>query len=629
MRPIPFIWLLFAAISVEYLQAASVELALNSSKADQLNYHQPNHSSQNDSIHEPELTESPTIISGKFVILATGNEIKLYPFKQASSAANEEHILDSNYYLIQPRLILDEPCEDTYNRLGENNLTRWMCSKSKLLNGTRPHSASISIIPDQQAEAYDHRWKEPFITDVDFFFNSSYCAPDHDEQRLQYLTTTDKTDSSCLVVVWLDKRNKYVRYGSLDLRTALVEHQDHNQSTSKGNRERILWLQEYPAFNLNYPVCYGNSPLEVYGMAVEKRRQRLHLAFGSPKNKQWMVISSGFWRKKNAERGWIDDDMRQTSVFNDKLCSDKRASDDNHHLSLESLNVDPETGHWLFYLDKRKTSSSITALGLNPKYAMTMQVPVRDIQNSENTPLGIAIDSHRRRLYWLSTARELYECSYAGKEARLIGKLSQKPAIRSIQSMQVLDGILYLSDPIKKSLIAYKLDRNDTEGEGIDPFATHQVLLVELSNILGFRLIKLNSPDYRPPDREQSLSKYLKILDPLERHGFTKMIAYLFGNQTNDEYDDLVEEFRIRQPTCSSYWFEINKAEELRGNGESNGHGYTAFNWEFWMLYFLLWAVFFSVYKCCKSEKVMNQIPVTTLGVKLAFFVEHHRTEYK
>lgn len=581
------IWLLFAAISIEYLQAASIGFTLNSSYA---NHHQPNHSFRNDSNRNPEPSEALTIISGKFVILATGDQIKLYPFKQTSSA-QEDHILDTNYYLIQPRQVLDEPCEETYSRLGQNTLTTWMCSKSKQLNGTKPHSASISIIPGQQAVAsHDNRpdhWKEPFVADVDYFFNSSYCALGHDKQRLYYDTTADDTDSSCLVVVWLDTRNNYVRYGSLDLRTALEEHRNPSPLTSKNHREQILWLREYPAFDLFSMVTYrhvGKFTLKAFGMVVDKRRQRLHVAL-STQTKAYpnLVVSAGF-RKENLHWFLFDSGMLRKTSFNNEQCSVKPVSDDNYP-GLKNLNVDPETGDWLFYLDKRRTSSRISALGFirKPRFPLVtytaIQTSVRDIQVSENTPLGIAIDSHRRRLYWLSTTRDLYECNYAGEEARLIGKLSPKPAIRSIQSMQVLDGILYLSDPIKKSLIAYKLDRNNTEQEVIVPFPTHQVLLVEMSNILGFRLIKLNSPDYRPPDQEQSLSKYLKILDPREQERFTKIIKSLFSNQTNDEYDDIVEKFRIQQPICSSNWFVENKCEELRKI-------YQTIDFEYWVLQF-------------------------------------------
>lgn len=610
MRPISLKWL--------YLTLFSLIISINSLRAALFNQNSSDTIRHKDGhllSYNYNLSEAKTLEYKRFIILTTGHQIKLYPLTKrqlsVSPSISDGDIIANQHYLIQPREILNENPLDTIHRLGDNPLSRWVISRSTQIHqnsrGKQQRKPSAkSIIPAHQAsgdEDYyadassDSGWKKPLIVDVDYFFDSDFC--DRDEER-------QSAHIQCLVIVWLDKRNKFVRYGSFNLSKHHLEQQNSNLSLAGKNK--VLWLKEFPPIELVEPSDSQTMKpvdIEVYSMALDRRHKLLHVALGGGAQSHPNRIVS----IKLSSNPSIDPDYLKTVRRFNQHCFSQQVH--GGLFTFDNPNIDPDNNDWLFYLDRGQTSSNIVALNVYQNLSQRSEAPqqliqtsVRNIQSSEEdlndrattgaatnkgaqgTPLGIAMDSQRRRLYWLTSANELYECNYAGQETRLIGKLSHKPIIRSAQSMQVLDGILYLSDPIKKSLIAYKIDRKEdaqkqtsdqeTKGQNskIDDtnlIPTHEVLLVEMPSLYGFHLIDLdnsysshlNASKIYLATQVASRHQIHNLINGIssERTTFGKIESYirkLFASwvQSSGEYDHLLDRYVAQESSCARNWSE-------------------------------------------------------------------------
>lgn len=542
-------------------------------------------------------------VASKFIILTTGDQIKLYPL--ASDSDDQLGLSQNFWYSVKPiESDLTPEKREILTKLDNKIYTRWLFAKAAAeADAGNKAKRKKSILPDSQGDDEYHNsgWLKPKITDVDYFFNMEFCL--HDQYvRLADGETNSRliSDNDCLVIVWLDNNNSYVRYGSLDLTKNLIELQ--TESNRKSHQDRVLWLNEFPPIylhkesfvrNLAYSDHYIHLKHQAYAMAIDKRRSRLHVAFGDKTTYAADWILSGnikpIYTVEQVEEGKYQLENETLLPFNE--CH-KTADVDLRHTSIEALSVDETSGNWLFYFDKYQGGR---IFGLNvekqqqcPSYfrvgdvistnstrdetlplstipqALVIDIPLGEWRNQRdqdkpipltNDAIGVAMDSESRRFFWLNKAHEVYSCDYTGDDVTLIGKLSLKPVIRSTYSMRIFQDILYISDPIKKSLIAYKLDNpqrstGSNEMQSETNFATtkvqlqqttHQVLLVEMPTLYGFRFVHTEkSPVPNAPTTHTVLSVsesgYIRL---------DKISEESAEQQENEEEEDNLNELNL------------------------------------------------------------------------------------
>lgn len=524
---------------------------------------------------QPSTTNKHPDTATKFILLTTGEQIKLYPFVQQNDSANPtsqteeqqkktpELTLANVHYIIKPA-DFDTQQRETLTKLANNSFTRWITEKAAQRQASRSpppsaksqqvhgrHGNKASILPglsgleDEEAtfeNSFTSRsgWQKPWIVDVDYFFSHRFCRQSPAQLR----------DHDCLVVVWLDKKNNYVRYGSLDLIKNPIEFNNQSTATSRNNdHNKVLWLQEFPPIDVASEAMspHHGPVIQVEALVVNKRRQAVYVSYTSAGKQYYYknILSGGFrseWPTQSGESQLLNKSIR---VFN--ICRDKPDFDSS---SIENLDIYDEKSDavWLFYFDKHSggkifalmdTQQTSDISDNTDRYQIISRVLVRDLSSTQgqqpyqeqalfeklrDTQLetlaenatGLAMDPKRHKLYWITQANKLYSCDYNGLNGELIGKLSNKPAIRSPNAMQVFQGTLYISDPIKKSLIAYKLpgqedlssddeldmiysdlredignySSHDQLNDEINP--THKVLLVEMPSLFGFRLVDID-----------------------------------------------------------------------------------------------------------------------------------------
>lgn len=523
----------------------------------------------------------------RFIILTNGNEIKLYPLEPINnnhdtrsdiqnsavkpSKQNRQQDFINNYFLVKP-LDIDL---DHYITV-DNAFYRWQFAKDvdrsmKILRAIiyKQDKKSTSILPDQTAEDQENYvesaklgWKKPLITDVDYFFSDDFCH--------KTSTGQEKQNSKCLVIVWLDKNNKYVRYGSIDVGkipdfTKITTTQNNN-STSKlssaNNKKKIIWIEEFPPYDICYHIAkhtFGRTTREcqVYGMVVDKKRGVLHVAANNAVNTSYpnRLLSgkiSAYKRDRFAHSYEFMD--RKVLSFNDR-CAQK----DIANSTLENLNVDEENGDWLFYLHKQQSASKIFALNTYEKWdevlkeetksfdeTASIQVVVQSLDT--NDAISMSLDMEHKQIYWLTDKNELFSCNISGNNRKLVGRLSPKPAIRSPYAMQVSHDTLYLSDTVKRTIIAYPLKNNHVRQNSnsnsqtktkftIEPNKllqpTHQVLLVETPALYGFRLINSEIPN--------SINKHFHDAFGTEKDSD---VTDLLRTRMRKKYDVLIEKMK-------------------------------------------------------------------------------------
>lgn len=473
--------------------------------------------------------------SNKFILLTNGDQIKLYPFILNDTAAD-----DSRYFVVEPKSFN----LSYFNYLGHNKLSEYLKSQlDKQHKSKRPKT----ILP-YEAESYQNvDWKKPWITQVDYFFDPNYCGQQHEYHRHQPPKFTDPSASidlapspspsvqlnfeeSCLVIIWFDERNKFIRYGSLDLmnNSILFTSNSHKSTNLNRLRNRILSLNEFPPIDLGKvtsPLSAKN--VSVNSIVMNRKSKRLNIVINYKDQYTNNSIESVIVGKFNPVRYILErNEIIYSSEFLmiNTLKFNQCQTTPNFISSIGNLQLDQKSSNLnnnlMFYFDKNQGGSVFV---INMKTLKTGELVLKhslliDLFSSNKTikTLGMALDSNRKSIYWLNNFNELYRCNYLGENTELVAKLPSKPSIKVPFEMMVYQDTLMLSDSFKKSLILYKLPATDRQ------IKAPEVILVEMPSLYGFKIIELT----------KSSRNKLNQISP--------MVSF---DDHNPNYDKLVEHF--------------------------------------------------------------------------------------
>lgn len=450
----------------------------------------------------------------KFIILTTGKHISIYPLPSVSNNDSSNTLSSDFHYSVIP-LEIDVNDSAFKQKFGNTKFSRWVEVNSLQEKSQGPKS----ILPAGDSEkpffAGDSGWIEPIISDVDYFFDLDFCFS---EEMV--------SDSQCLVIVWLDTQNKFIRLGSIDLLSNPIYAPDNKHSTSgrhnrKPKGKQTLWLREFPPIDLIEAIRLNSgSPrdesLQVLGMAVDKRRAVLHVTLGDNQHRPQMVLSGGL----RCGRSELDEtQLDGQSVHYIEKCQNE---DDQTSIDFMNMEIDEGDGDLLYFFDRRnggqifamhlknnnfisrksEWKNSNTSLVLVTHTSSECNLP--DIlggnrvhlQDRIGAPIGVTLEPNGNRMYYLAMCGELHSCDLAGHNAEIVGHLPLWPPMRSPRSIRYFDGSIYFADDLKKSLVAYKLPERNSFGGKTDssqtPQLNYQVLLVAESKLLGFRLASVD-----------------------------------------------------------------------------------------------------------------------------------------
>lgn len=443
-----------------------------------------------------------------FILLTTGGQIKLYQTRKSSLASPDSWSLTGRSFVINSTSSLTAFAKhgDPYvSILGNNSYSRWLAELNSL------SSSKASILPGNRLDDVDYTstksgWRKPFITDVDYFFDDSFCPPG-------WRANSQVTPFQCMVIVWLDKSNNFLHYGSLNLTSHLMSSKvDTNQHKAK-----VVDLLEFPPVDLlkisgqdsrQYISKPRNFTPQAYSFLVQRRQHWIRVAFSDGTQPMANQILSGQLKdylEVFEMSGLSGEPLLSTEItdFNgdcEPLIGSNR--------TLKNLSIDEEN-NWLFYLDQSR-GGTIFALG--PRYQYEEQVTtlhtfvvgnIRKRATTVDTITSMTLDSEGRRLIWLTENNTIYSSDLAGETAVIIGQLSARPLIRSPSTIQLFHDTLFISDPVRRALLAYDMRAYETESDRSKP--THEVLLVDMPAVFGFRLIDITS--------ESAISRELDLTD--------------------------------------------------------------------------------------------------------------------
>lgn len=482
--------------------------------------------------------ENPSLpIATRFILLTTGEKIKLYPFTPSTRFTKglSNSLSHNEYHFIVKPAEIDTNQDSFYQRFGDTIFSRWLIERQANKNSTS-RSNNKFIFPgeetDEDFEEYSggSGWQKPRITSVDYFFDERFCP-----------SPRSRLSDKCLIITWLDDNNKFVRLASLDLEKNPILYQDPQDTVKHhGNPEKtkILWLQEHPPIDIRLALVkshhLNNSvDIRLFSLTTDKLRNSLYVSAGLGHSALNLILSgSPKPQRSTGESSQLENEY----VHSFTSC----AFDENSE--SENLSFDEPSGFWFFYFN-RISGGRIVALNVDPTRIMTpkerlgnliegrkivvKELPANDettfsrqkIVDEQRGPSGIALDSQKRRIYWLSSENEVFSCDYVGEDVRLVRRLPTKPVLRSPRTMHIFDRTLYISDASKNSLFAYQLDEEETK----DPAITHgtqsiqNVLLIETSNIVNFRILdtsgqsRLNSQSILIRSQGLSIWKMLQL----------------------------------------------------------------------------------------------------------------------
>jgi hypothetical protein len=334
--------------------------------------------------------------TNKVILLTNGDQIKLYPLKESDLTPS------GGYYVIQSKL--------NYTTIG---------------------------------------WKRPLISDVGYIFDNRFCTSSNQPWIVK---------SNCLVIFWLDKRNKFLRYGSFmfkqSSRIELLSSEFNaygNLKSLSGKNMKTIWLDELPPID----VCkrareldYRLADCEVLNMSINRSNQELSVSLNIS------VLSNTSHRQaRKYEIGTMSAQTGKT------------------HLDFQTINV---------------SSFNHKNVGIPDAVAMT-------------------VNKFRCQCFWMNANKELYSSNFAGEDVQFIEKLSPRPAVRMLGEMQSYRDILFFSDVATKSIMSYNITKRANLIRQNKPLestkkkfdmvqrldSTHSVLLVETSTINKFAIIDL------------------------------------------------------------------------------------------------------------------------------------------
>lgn len=415
-----------------------------------------------------------------FVLLTTGQQIKLYQAHRTRESSSSWSLTGHNFVVnsTSSLLTLSKPGQPFIELLGNTTYSRWLAELSSI------KSTKASILPASRQDNIEYSasktgWRQPLIVDVDYFFDRRFCPADDEHVQVA---------SQCLVVVWLDKSNNFVHYGSINMTGILSSLTKPVQQKAK-----IIELNEFPPFDLlrNTVKRAGNYSAQAHSMVIDKRRNKLHVAISDGTQSMANKIITGRLRNYKQVFGTHRDANSRSSLLEQTLTTfnDQCKTSEGANSTFKNLSVDEATGGCLFYLDQHK-GGQIFALGSN-EYNSHMHALVRGNLASSSDLAGAAtsmtLDPEGRRLIWFTENNLLYSCNLAGADLKTLGQLSARPVIRSSSTIQLFRDTLFISDPVKRSLLTYDMKTHTSTKP------THEVLLVDMPAVYGFRLVVTSS----------------------------------------------------------------------------------------------------------------------------------------
>lgn len=457
----------------------------------------------------------------KFILLTTGLEIKLYPSAKVDS---------DNYLLIKPRAF-----NDTQHLEPKSAFTKWIHHKTETLSNLKTDSgANIrrSILPknrtksmqleeheellfDQQHQS-GFKWQKPLITKVDYFYNAKYC--DSNESG---------SDNQCLVVIWLDKNNKFARYGSviLDDKLNVLQEADNFRAHNASSNPSLL-LDEFPPIDLCQQIGTADKDCEVQDMIVDKHKAKLVVIMSAKNDLGQAHIN----RVLSLELDSINHYNYQIKS-KDVLVINENCSLTPFESRLANLNL--VNSNWLIYLEK-SNGGKVMAVDIMPEQSFNRSASARQIQifdvrynlpigmmeksifDSKGgrkerrwpTPVAMALDRINLKLYFLMEDNRIFNTDLIGNNAQYLGQLPNKPIIRSPNDMQILGDSLLISDSSRRSLVSISLasiQNSDADNLLERAKAVNKVLLVELPTIQNFRILTRNEDMSNSCDGTDSL----------------------------------------------------------------------------------------------------------------------------
>lgn len=395
----------------------------------------------------------------EFILLTTGEHIKLYPLVEKNGQLAPSN--DPYFVIAKPISITGEP--KSLNDSNKSSYIRWLEYRAR--KQANRDTRTINSMKDDPIRVYededfgDSGWQKPLVNDVDYYFDDQAC-------KSHQLDLGSR--GKCLVIVWIDKRNKLIRSGLVNLQTSSIKFSRPVDGLAKSKR-RYLILNEI----LPVDLCEDRSGnCELKALNAERSQGQVSLLL--LEGREYFIKKLNGLRYRNGHIEWVHNYLHDLRV----------GEKDSYVFDNSKFLIDGDRS-FLFNKSVLRVGSLQMNLGSVSVYTNeTLDSPEGDDITNEFSAIGI--DSDKKLLVWLNKLNELRSSKPNGSGNKMIMKLPPKPVIRSPDNLRVYGNRVYISDRAKKTLILCQI--GDTTARGRIDQPKVEVLLVESPGILSFRI---------------------------------------------------------------------------------------------------------------------------------------------
>lgn len=447
---------------------------------------------------DDDISDKSSSLAKSFVLVATGDKVKLYPSAQEapgelSDNSNNGYAIKSDYanYPDASKLNLKTP------------YARWLVEK-RLADANESSPRLVSILPASESDdttLNGDGLQRPLVTDVDYMFDGKFC--DHSD-RQQQQTVADET---CLVIVWLDKANLLIRFGSIDLdKQPIRVMKEQTKGKSSLLLREFVPIDVFRNAELDDDARATTTTRVIHSIRLDRRRKRLGAAFGFGANYVNRILVGQLWPDNYQHQ------LKDEHIYSLAGCQAAQAGLNVDGASEFRFDFDQDRDDAIYATDKFD-NGRFSVIQLAKRDSLGAQA---DFVVHHDVARLVAGDSHLSRpahlrplacfkaaavdrsrlLVVLGQNNQLYRCllrQQAQLQCQQIGQLATgKPSIREPYAMELLDGRLYLSEPSKKTLVVVSVADQSPE-LGLAS-TSGRVVLVESPTIFGFRVGKLTRP---------------------------------------------------------------------------------------------------------------------------------------
>lgn len=395
----------------------------------------------------------PIELSNRFLLMTNGRQLKLYLIE----AKNSSIAMSDNYYLLKPRPFVDS--EEMFAILGRNSLSKWLNRANKTKStANAAGNKRKSILPtrdelEDQDEHYgnqDNDWLQPWITDVDYKVHC--CNP------TRKCFDKSLSGAKCLTIFWLDRRNQFIRWGSINLNEIPIEDR------ANLSRSKTIFFEEH-------------RPLDFRNIDDQPSDYRIESISSISYNSVEVIGYSSALGKFSILRISLDGKMltyKRDYVFD---CPTEVASSTDvkkaKNLQFYGLRS--------FYLTICRGIGRINTSGkIDGRQDL---FGFFEFSQSQNT-ITFTFDNKHDQIYLLDHEGEILSWSFSDPNSKVIGRLPNKFTSGEAFSMELYEKYLLISDPIKKSLLSIKLPE-----VGSSAIPAPKILSVEMNSFYGFKII--------------------------------------------------------------------------------------------------------------------------------------------